>query len=244
LPANSHKQLVVIDFEYASANTTGLEFANHFTEWSYNYHDPDHPHAFNEKSFPTIEEQRRFIRAYVMHSPGTKTPNPTSSSASISNFMLDSRTPTSDYPVEETKRDAAVEEEVDRLMKDALLWRAANSAQWVAWGIVQAKVPELDANEEVEKSGPAPVLHSDPLSEEGRAASDAALDKRPEGEKAEALLDGHVLPEEAEDEDEFDYLSYAHQRAMFFWADVLALGVIKKEDLPEEVLKNLKAVNE
>lgn len=30
LPANEHKQLVVIDFEYSSANTPGLEFANHF----------------------------------------------------------------------------------------------------------------------------------------------------------------------------------------------------------------------
>ena len=30
LPANEHKQLVVIDFEYASANLPGLEFANHF----------------------------------------------------------------------------------------------------------------------------------------------------------------------------------------------------------------------
>ena len=29
-PANEHKQLIVIDFEYASANTPGLEFANHF----------------------------------------------------------------------------------------------------------------------------------------------------------------------------------------------------------------------
>lgn len=30
LPANEHKQLVVIDFEYSSANTAGFEFANHF----------------------------------------------------------------------------------------------------------------------------------------------------------------------------------------------------------------------
>ncbi|KAL8866509.1 MAG: hypothetical protein Q9174_006263, partial [Haloplaca sp. 1 TL-2023] len=30
LPANEHKQLIVIDFEYASANSPGLEFANHF----------------------------------------------------------------------------------------------------------------------------------------------------------------------------------------------------------------------
>jgi choline kinase len=30
MPENEHKQLVVIDFEYASANMRGLEFANHF----------------------------------------------------------------------------------------------------------------------------------------------------------------------------------------------------------------------
>lgn len=30
LPANQHKQLVVIDFEYSNANVPGLEFANHF----------------------------------------------------------------------------------------------------------------------------------------------------------------------------------------------------------------------
>lgn len=35
LPANKHKQLVVIDFEYANANLPGLEFANHFVSLSY-----------------------------------------------------------------------------------------------------------------------------------------------------------------------------------------------------------------
>jgi Choline/ethanolamine kinase len=33
LPANEHKQLVVIDFEYANANLPGLEFANHFVRF-------------------------------------------------------------------------------------------------------------------------------------------------------------------------------------------------------------------
>ncbi|KAF5027492.1 hypothetical protein F66182_387, partial [Fusarium sp. NRRL 66182] len=32
--ANKHKQLIVIDFEYAGPNTRGLEFANHFNEWT------------------------------------------------------------------------------------------------------------------------------------------------------------------------------------------------------------------
>jgi thiamine kinase-like enzyme len=34
LPANEHKQLVVIDFEYSNANVPGLEFANHFVSTS------------------------------------------------------------------------------------------------------------------------------------------------------------------------------------------------------------------
>jgi choline kinase len=33
LPANQHKQLVVIDFEYANANVPGQEFANHFVRY-------------------------------------------------------------------------------------------------------------------------------------------------------------------------------------------------------------------
>ena len=34
LPMNEHKQLVVIDFEYANANVPGHEFANHFVSLS------------------------------------------------------------------------------------------------------------------------------------------------------------------------------------------------------------------
>ena len=67
LPQNNHKQLVVIDFEYANANMRGLEFANHFTEWCYNYHSPVKPYACNTDVYPTPEEQDRFVRAYVQH---------------------------------------------------------------------------------------------------------------------------------------------------------------------------------
>ena len=40
LPANQHKQLVVIDFEYANANLPGLEFANHFVRYFIHPFDP------------------------------------------------------------------------------------------------------------------------------------------------------------------------------------------------------------
>ncbi|KAL2405863.1 hypothetical protein ABEF95_002820 [Exophiala dermatitidis] len=167
-PSNQHKQLVVIDFEYASQNTRGLEFANHFTEWCYNYHRAEHNYACDTRRYPNESEQYRFVRSYVMHRPQF---NPAASSTpklegrektNISDFMLDARTPATpgttvgginetDYEKEETEREKAQEEEIQRLLRETRVWRLANSAQWVAWGIVQAKIPELEALERKEK---------------------------------------------------------------------------------------------
>lgn len=172
-PSNHHKQLIVIDFEYASQNTVGLEFANHFTEWCYNYHHPERSYMCDTRRYPDEKEQYRFVRSYAMHRPQF---NPSASATpkmearektNISDFMLDARAPPSsasasasastsdllgsaamDYDKEEYEREKAQEEEIQRLLRETRLWRLANSAMWVAWGIVQAKVPELDEKEE------------------------------------------------------------------------------------------------
>lgn len=253
LPANTHKQLVVIDFEYASANTVGLEFANHFTEWCYNYHDEKAPHACHTERYPTIDEQRRFVRSYVSHRPqfnarASATPKlgPRSdTSSSIKEFMLDSRTPggttPGGYDIEEERRIEATEAEVDMLIKEARIWRVANSAQWVAWGIVQAKIPELE-----EIDGVIAPVHEHDASEPHHEHKD----KRPEGLVAEALLhsDSHEelvkaeMAEADDGEDEFDYLGYTRERALFFWGDCVSLGLCKLEDLPEGIRGELKMV--
>ncbi|KAH7316665.1 kinase-like domain-containing protein [Stachybotrys elegans] len=222
--ANKHKQLVVIDFEYAAANVPGLEFANHFTEWTYNYHDPVTSHACNERRYPTVEEQHRFIKAYVNHksqhpyagltprlkpldsnpSSATGTPSlgPVPSTSSIVDFMLDARVPPGGWTAADRAREEQTDQQVRELMDEAQLWRPANSAFWIAWGIVQAKVPELHKGEE---------------------------------EAAEGEADGEMA-------DEFDYLSYAQDRAYFFWGDCVRLGLAKKEDLPESLVSRLKLV--
>ena len=253
LPANEHKQLIVIDFEYASANVPGLEFANHFTEWCYDYHSSK-SYALNTNRYPTPEEQHRFLKAYVQHRPPIRT-RPSMSplvgpshatSSSISAFMLDSRAPMAQIE-EEKRQDEAMESEVRKLMEETRLWRIANSAQWVAWGIVQAKVPGMDEALEAQKSStptakdtiiraPQSQLNTDPLSQENEELARDEHEKRPES-RDEVLEDGD---EEAE---EFDYLGYAQERAMFFWGDVLQLGIVKKEDLPEELLKKVKVVD-
>lgn len=56
--------------------------------------------------------------------------------------MLDARVqPAGGWREEERRREERAEERVRGLLEETRLWRTANSAQWVAWGIVQAKIP-------------------------------------------------------------------------------------------------------
>ncbi|KAK4103000.1 kinase-like protein [Parathielavia hyrcaniae] len=252
-PANEHKQLVVIDFEYAAANLPGLEFANHFTEWAYNYHDPARPYACDTSLYPAPDQQYRFIKAYVDHrpqlppadpssspattpiaTPPTGTPpaagkreggppgstglHATASTSSIVEFMLDARVPPGGWKEAERKREEEAERKVGALMEETRLWRTANSAQWVAWGIVQAKVPGV--------------------------GEDVDVDRVDAGEGAGG--DGTTAKEvgEAESsEEEFDYLTYAQERAYFFLGDCVLMGLVKAEELGEAVRGRLKLVD-
>lgn len=63
---------------------------------------------------------------------------------------------------------------------------------------------------------------------------DASQDHKNEGQEEEE--------EEGEAEEEFDYISYAQDRAMFFWGDVLQLGIVKAEQLPATLLDKIKRV--
>ncbi|MCJ1285802.1 hypothetical protein MMC26_005143 [Xylographa opegraphella] len=254
LPMNEHKQLVVIDFEYASANTRGLEFANHFTEWCYNYHDSENAFACNTAAYPTPAEQYRFLKAYVQHRPqfnplasatpiASPSPGP---SSFISTFMLDSRSPPVAYAEEERLRQEETEKEIERLTRETRLWRIANSAQWVAWGVVQAKIGGMDealSREKTPTQSPPARSTTDPFSPDSAAEQLAPLEKRPEGLVAEALAEGRELPHEEDDEAEFDYLGYAQERAMFFWGDCLGMGFVREEDLPKEMLGKVKRVD-
>ncbi|KAJ5581603.1 Choline kinase N-terminal [Penicillium sp. DV-2018c] len=231
LPANEHKQLVVIDFEYSSANTPGLEFANHFTEWCYNYHDEERSWACNNRLYPTPEEQYHFVSTYLTHQPG----NPSGAISPMSSPVIRGRTNAAFAPLDLddgpdrpdshlSQSDLSKEDELDAhvrfLMQQTRKWRAMNSAQWVAWGIVQAKVPGM---------------------EEGIAEMFAARN----GSNDEGEDDGEKTPTgpsgvEEEDEGDFDYLAYAQDRAIFFWGDLLSMNLIKAEDLPAPLVEHIK----
>lgn len=280
LPQNTHRQLIVIDFEYASANTPGLEFANHFTEWCYNYHDEKKPWKCDTTRYPTPEEQERFLKSYVNHRPPfnassrstSTTPkmNPVDGGGkgSISEFFLDARTPGgiggvlgtsqgNDYEREEREREVRTEERVQFLLNEARWWRVANSAQWVAWGIVQAKVPELEEKKEKEEEGENGVEGEEKSTTEGddkstkervgdttSTTAQKPEDTTPLTTEKEAPAERTTQQEEVveEEEAEFDYLAYAQDRAMFFWGDVVTLGLIDREELPQKLRDRLKIV--
>ncbi|KAK4550427.1 hypothetical protein LTR36_000005 [Oleoguttula mirabilis] len=263
LPANTHKQLVVIDFEYANANMRGLEFANHFTEWCYNYHDKRKPYGLNASGYPTPEEQDRFVRAYVRHRPQYNISTPTMSgitpplealtpgvqpsrrpTSSVSDFMLDARTPyvtpsASQQASHEAAEKAAEDADVARLLHETRLWRLANTAQWVAWGIVQAKVPGMPdfSDEATGANSQAAAIEDGGREDLGERAEEYRELARMENAASEKV------PEKEEDqEEEFDYLGYAQHRAMFFWGDALQMGLVKAEELPLELMEKVKSV--
>ncbi|KAK3363376.1 kinase-like domain-containing protein [Lasiosphaeria hispida] len=233
VPANEHKQLVVIDFEYAAANLPGYELANHFSEWTYNYHDHIVPYACDTSKYPTVEQQHRFIRAYVDHkskfsTSGASTPKMTPtetgpatpalhsarSASSIVEFTLDARAPPGGWKEQESKNEDATEKRIKELMDETRLWRIANSAQWVSWGIIQAKIPGLVLSPE---DGAAPAAPAAPAEEDG--------------------VDPDIDP------DAFDYLGYSQDRVLFFWGDCVLMGLVELEELPEEVREKVKLVH-
>lgn len=43
-----------------------------------------------------------------------------------------------------------------------------------------------------------------------------------------------------DEEDDFDYLAYANDRALFFFADLLALKLIDESEFPADILESIK----
>ncbi|KAJ8659085.1 hypothetical protein O0I10_005123 [Lichtheimia ornata] len=56
--------LVLVDFEYAGYNPRGYDIANHFIEWTYNYHG-DTPALMCPDAFPSTAQQIRFLKEYA-----------------------------------------------------------------------------------------------------------------------------------------------------------------------------------
>lgn len=145
--------------------------------------------------------------------------------------MLDARVPPGGWKEEERKAAELSDAAVNALLHETRLWRAMNSAQWVAWGIVQAKIAGFTEGEADQATAP-----SSPGGSEGTVT--AAEEDGSAAAEEKGSTGGEVAPEDAEEG--FDYLSYAHERALFFWGDCVQMGLVKLEELPEGLRGRVK----
>lgn len=175
--------------------------------------------------------------------------------------MLDSRAPPGEkfsYQEQEAQAELSTEKEIKRLMAETKLWRLANSAQWTAWGIVQANIPGLPDFEKKQKEKEKDVEGEKSENKDSKASDNATLqgqgkEKSDTGEGVGDAKHGADDDDEstshdetehpAPDDEEFDYLAYAQERAMFVWGDAIQLGIIKAEELPEELRSRVKLVD-
>jgi len=157
--------------------------------------------------------------------------------------MLDSRAPPGQsYQEQEAQAERDTEEEARRLMAETKLWRIANSAMWVAWGIVQAHVPGLPDFDAANGTNENPT--ADIKTEAEAEEQDPAAVSTKEEPKDEARLELEQDTDlfKSQDDEEFDYLAYSQDRAMFVWGDLVGMGLVKKEELPEALTKRMKIV--
>lgn len=170
-------------------------------------------------------------------------------------FMLDSHD-TMSYGsfLEHEDRDQAIETELQRLMREVRLWRPASAVKWVAWGIVQATIPEME--EALSRAATASGQHSEGNCEsaddisagkgpiDGRQISENKVQNERKitstsGSEDTTTAAAAAATEEA-GEEEFDYLAFAQERALFFLADLFSLDIIKEEELPVDMLPRIK----
>jgi choline kinase len=161
------------------------------------------------------------------------------STPSVTSFSLDTRVPANySYVDDEKAHEAETKRKIETLIHETRIWRVANSAQWVAWGIVQAKVAGMDEaldqlraeKAKLEKDNESRDLGDNQRTLDRIESEEVAI-------KAEEEQTPHPPHEhEMDDEEAFDYLAYAQDRAMFFWGDLLELGLVKDDELPKEVV--------
>lgn len=109
---DEHRQIIVVDFEYASSNPAAFDIANHFHEWTANYHSST-PHLLDFTRYPSFQERRNFYIAYVQHTT-VLGEDPVMEAPDLERLVLD----------------------LDQQVRN---WSPASHAMWAIWGIVQAR---------------------------------------------------------------------------------------------------------
>ncbi|KAF7982270.1 hypothetical protein HWV62_29517 [Athelia sp. TMB] len=105
-----HHQIIIVDLEYASPNPAAFDIANHFHEWTVDYHSA-HPHLIDPARYPSLRERRNFYQGYMSRSS-----------------MLP-----------QALSEEVLGRELEKMDCQVRAWSPASHAMWALWGIVQAR---------------------------------------------------------------------------------------------------------
>lgn len=217
LPTTSNKRdqdLVVIDFEYSGANFAACDIANHFSEWMSDYHDEEKPYYIHNEKYPTQLEQLNLIKSYVeydFHYPSTN--------------LKTSKPPS----VNDADAEVLIEHEVKKMYNEIIYWRLSVQIAWLIWGLLQ--------NGPIIKNDPVDLLSS--RKEEQGINSTYNITT---GLDAVNVDDSAIVEEEAiqSNDDVFDYLKYAQQKAALVLGDMISFGFLSISEVAPEYQNLIK----
>lgn len=215
---------------------------------AYITHQPSFPPAPNTLS-------HRQSRSSLLYSPTPSYPStpamlPAAAVDSMSSLVLENpplpaqqALPQSSSQPPTTAEEADLRRrKIESLMWETRVWRGLNSAQWVLWGIVQAKIPGFsDAGvQKAQQPNTETDHHADIQTE---IHIDDAKCAKPSKEADSSKENDDDSNHEEEQEDGFDYLAYSRERAAFFWGDIISLGIMPAEELPEAVVQEARILD-
>lgn len=122
-------QIIVVDFEYASPSPAAFDIANHFHEWTADYHGST-PHILNPSRYPSEQERYNFYKAYLEHA---YLPLTTCALNDETDRNCTSPPSVSDRGRMDIKTDSHC------LDSQVRVWSPASHAMWAVWGLIQAR---------------------------------------------------------------------------------------------------------
>ncbi|EJD04285.1 kinase-like protein [Fomitiporia mediterranea MF3/22] len=142
-----HRQIIVVDFEYAAPNSAAFDIANHFHEWTADYHNST-PHILDPKRYPIEQERKNFYKAYLTHACPPFTTTSVATDVNTPSAKLVTVGSGGDIPLDLTTESQKLEAQVR-------VWSPASHAMWAVWGLVQAR-EDLELAAQAQAKGAQP----------------------------------------------------------------------------------------
>jgi choline/ethanolamine kinase len=125
------KRLCFIDFEYGSYNFRGFDIGNHFCEWTMSYNLKNWPHfALDPKKFPTMEQQRVFLTAYIQERRRAFQERVQSGDPTVAGLKY-------------AGDDLTEEQELQQMILEVNQFALASHFLWSCWAVIQASTSEI-----------------------------------------------------------------------------------------------------